>query len=742
MKQDRKKQFITYLSTATLLVVAIFLGVYLLITQVRVYLKNVFISEAINIAEGYSQLIDVSTSANESIEELMEHQLEMALNLAQLHEKDVLNGTMSIEDLLKLNKVNVINYFNSEGVLIASNFPEYLNTKLAPNHPIQRFINSNKQLEHEPIRVGSDTPDRLKHAYLKTESGNIIQAAIGSKVIYEITEKYSPETIVQYLIDDESILDAEIVLRENISFPLLNNSARYEVDAFRQAAINQNKISHHFKSVDQMQVLEIAAPIIHNEGQIGALIIQQNYEPMNNLIKNAIQTAISLAILALIILLVLLWSNYFKDRTLSDVSYLSNNPNIFNRNYLYQFIDQNITQILNENNALLIVTLNNFERFKLIFDEEKFYDAMTLFDNLILESTPNRREVFKYDDSTLIVLYEAIMQEDQFESAFVNFSNHISSFNIYDSHFEIKTGVILLGPHYKGSYFVKASLENAISTMKLESSDPFIIFKDQLWDQIIYQQELQNALRKAFLNRFEKDFSVVYQAKVDSKEHKIIGFEALSRWNHPLLGNIPPNDFIPIAETKDMIMTLGERVILDSFDFIKKLYELGYDDLVISINVSYKQLKVPQFVERFLFLMKSSNVNPQNVGIEITESILVDDFDELSHKLHLLQDQGVKIYLDDFGIGYSSLEKVQNIPIDFIKVDRSFIQMIEEDDSVAAAIFGLIEDLHYQVIAEGVETTHQINWLSEKGCHLIQGYYYSKPKKEEDAILLLKSFNA
>lgn len=229
----------------------------------------------------------------------------------------------------------------------------------------------------------------------------------------------------------------------------------------------------------------------------------------------------------------------------------------------------------------------------------------------------------------------------------------------------------------------------------------------------------------------QKSFLVYFQEKYNINENKVVGLEALAR----LIVNgefISPIQFIPIIEENNMILKFGWVIIENVFKLFKKIINQYGDDIVVSINVSSQQIASPTFVEVFTEMMKLYDITPKNIELELTESVLVGDLDSTKKMFVRLQEMGVKVAVDDFGTGYSSLKYISDLPIDVIKVDKTFIDQIvhnEKIKAITASIIKIAEVSGCDIVAEGVENLQQVEALSELGCYIIQGYYYSKPKE-------------
>ncbi len=241
----------------------------------------------------------------------------------------------------------------------------------------------------------------------------------------------------------------------------------------------------------------------------------------------------------------------------------------------------------------------------------------------------------------------------------------------------------------------------------------------------------QHLLLEASLGRAIGNHEMVlgYQPKVDLRSGRMVGAEALVRWNHPERGLIGPDSFIPVAEQTGLIVPLGEWVIEEACGALRAFCDLGAHDFVISVNLSLRQLRHRQFVERVMESLERHRVSPSCLELEVTESLLMDRPDEAKEVLARLKALGVRLSIDDFGTGYSSLSQLQAFPVDHIKIDRSFLGGGIDDGHgvITRAIIALGHSLKLKVIAEGVETREQLAFLRDHDCDQMQGYYFSPP---------------
>jgi len=257
-------------------------------------------------------------------------------------------------------------------------------------------------------------------------------------------------------------------------------------------------------------------------------------------------------------------------------------------------------------------------------------------------------------------------------------------------------------------------------------------FYERTMTQIAFQRmSLESTLRKA-LDRNELELH--YQPQVDITDGRLVGVEALIRWNHPERGLVLPADFIPLAEETGLIVPIGEWVLrkacAQSCEWRRAGMELG-----VAVNLSAHQFRVGSVVQLVKDAIRTTSVDPSDIDVEITESALVSNTEDTVSQLHAIREMGVGIALDDFGTGYSALGYLKSFPITQIKIDRVFVREIAtdlQDAAITAAIVSLARGLDIEVIAEGVETAPQLAVLERQGCRLMQGYLFGRPVPEKE----------
>jgi len=282
----------------------------------------------------------------------------------------------------------------------------------------------------------------------------------------------------------------------------------------------------------------------------------------------------------------------------------------------------------------------------------------------------------------------------------------------------------------------------AMQEAKANGRDNFQFYSKGLDDAARERRLLQDHLLGAISNQ---EFSLLYQPQIDLGSGAIFAVEALLRWNHPTLGEVPPVKFIPLAEESGLIVPLGNWVLREACRQNKAWQDAGLAPITVCVNISARQMIETGWVGQVTDILAETGLEPRYLELELTESMLVQDVDQAVAVMKLLQAIGVNFAIDDFGTGYSSLSALKSFPVARLKIDRSFISNLAnnpDDQNIAKAVILLGQKLNMRVIAEGVETTEQLAFLRENHCDEGQGYHFSKPIKPGAIATLLRRAQA
>lgn len=283
--------------------------------------------------------------------------------------------------------------------------------------------------------------------------------------------------------------------------------------------------------------------------------------------------------------------------------------------------------------------------------------------------------------------------------------------------------------------------DTAMYAAKLAGKNQVQHFNQEMHDEFIHKITLENHLKNAIRNN---ELSLVYQPQYTSAHKQLRGFETLIRWHSSELGFVSPAEFIPIAEDTGLIVPIGEWVLRTACTTFKQLMDTYHFSAVLSINISVIQMIDPNFIKMFKTVLEETQFPPHCLEIEITESIFISSKEYIINLLNKLKQMGVHIALDDFGTNYASLSYLQELPLDIIKIDKSFVDPIvdsKKQEHLVEAIISIAQRLDYKVVAEGIEDNDQLNLLKSHGCDYIQGYLWGRPLALEQITELLQQLN-
>jgi diguanylate cyclase (GGDEF)-like protein/PAS domain S-box-containing protein len=283
------------------------------------------------------------------------------------------------------------------------------------------------------------------------------------------------------------------------------------------------------------------------------------------------------------------------------------------------------------------------------------------------------------------------------------------------------------------------SADAAMYRAKKLGGNTYQFFTREMSDETKRRVQLETQLRLAIANN---QLRLAYQPKVEIASGRIIGCEALLRWTHPELGAISPCQFIPIAEESGQIVSIGDWVLRTASAQNKVWLDAGLAPIVVSVNISARQFQQQDVAAWVLGALRDTGLAPERLELELTESLIAQDVEQAIHAINQLKSAGVKLSIDDFGTGYSNLGNLKRFRVDTLKIDQSFVRDIltdADDASIALAVISLAHSLRMRVLAEGVETAEQYEFLRVNGCDEIQGYYFSKPVSADELAAMLQA---
>jgi len=394
-------------------------------------------------------------------------------------------------------------------------------------------------------------------------------------------------------------------------------------------------------------------------------------------------------------------------------------------------------------NGIMCVLYLDINRFKMINDTLGYSLGDQLLQNVAARLKSSTREVdsvFRLGDDEFAILLEDIDKpQDASRVAKRILSACAKPFVMKEQEMYVTVSIgVSLYPN-DGEHFEQLlkNAETAMLRAKELGISNYQHYKPSMNTQAYESLTLEYNLQKALKNN---QFRVYYQPIIQLNTNEIIGAEALIRWGHPELGIITPAQFVPLAEETGLILPIGEWVLETACETMQQWNMKTGRSLFVSVNLSARQFQQPELVANITRVLERSGLSPSQLKLEITESIGMKNPVQTLNTLRELKELGILFAIDDFGTGYSSLSYLKQFPIDTIKIDKSFVMEMEaytNDSAIVDAVIALAHSLNVDVIAEGVETADQVNYLRSKSCDKVQGFYYSRPVSTDDFYQLL-----
>ncbi|MEQ2526891.1 EAL domain-containing protein [Bacillaceae bacterium CLA-AA-H227] len=441
--------------------------------------------------------------------------------------------------------------------------------------------------------------------------------------------------------------------------------------------------------------------------------------------------------ITIVLILLISWAAVFFDRTvLEKMAYRDNITGLPNRNEMNRFFD---TYVGNKRFAVLFIDL---DQFKVINDTLGHNIGDILLKEVgrrLRKFLRNGQQVYRIggDEFLLIVEDGDQKQAENLATDILKSIKEVYRIEGNELYITGSIGISIGSIKETDRAMLLKTADTAMYTAKSSGKNQYEMYNEQTGNTEIRKMELQKDMQWAM---DAGQFYVVYQPKWNVQTNSLVGFEALLRWNHPRLGVVSPGEFIPIAEETGLIVPLTKWTLDEACRQCKKWESQGCVN-PISVNISIRLFQTDTLIDFVKDVLEKTDLEPQLLELEITESIVFLDIDDIIRQLNAIRSLGVRVSMDDFGTGYSSIGLLDRIPIDSLKLDRLFTNDLETSSkrAIINAILVMASELNLDVIAEGVESQEQIESLTELGCNIMQGYYYSKPMKVEEIDPWIKS---
>ena len=417
--------------------------------------------------------------------------------------------------------------------------------------------------------------------------------------------------------------------------------------------------------------------------------------------------------------------------------------NLPNRLLFKDRLDQACTRAERNAHAVALMFLD-LDRFKLINDTLGHSLGDRLLKSVagrLVESVRKKDTVSRLGGDEFTIILDDVQSPQDVATVAQKVLDQLAQPFILDGHEVVVTtsiGVAIYPQDAQDAEGLQKNSDAAMYHAKEKGKNNYQFFKPEMNVQVNARLSLENHLRKAVENA---ELLLHYQPQVELCTGRVVGVEALLRWNHPTRGFVPPLTFIPLAEELGLMASIGEFVLREACRQNKQWQDELDAYVCMAVNLASWQLEQPDFPDTVQRILEESGLQPRCLELELTENVLMDNIKQAQSALQILGKMGVLVAIDDFGTGYSSLSYLLNLPIDTLKIDKCFIQSIglqEDGATIAKAVIALARSLKLNVVAEGVETAEQQQFLKEQGCDFIQGYLFCRPLPADQLAPILR----
>ncbi len=698
--------------------------------------------EAVSTAKNYSYTIRKNMKAREVVDELISHKILAAGNVLVDDEK-ILSEDLGI--IARELKVDSIDVYNPEGTVINSVYPGNLGWSVYEGHPVNDFFTGDQKSVVGGIRVNSISQKEFQYGYFRMENGGFIQIGVSAEQIYAYSDDFELIKAFDEIKAENSTLHLSFLDRTNriIASSEEENVGSFVSDPEIEAIIEGGVEGGLFTQENGEELYQVFVPIYSEGVKVGTLSIGENTAPAKALSQKLIYIWISTMIFVYGICLLLITSAYRRNKELIQLAYFDQKTGLPNQTYLKAHLLERKEDEEEKKSALILVHNSQYMMNQSIIGYE--YDGKVISDmgKIIPKLAKFDVRVFTLAEDKFIIYvedYESRQDLVDFAEEVVRLSKHC--FNVRGSveYLHMKLGITEIGDRVVTLEQLIKEASVSLSTLDANDKNEYAFFSLHTGRKLQMEEIIEEELRNVIEDDTNNSFHLVYQPIVSLKDASIISFEALSRFVSKKYGEVPPLKFIDIAEKRNLVVPLGSMIFTKACRYAKKLLSKGYGHIRVSVNISAIQILNDDFIDDVLFIMEKEGITGENIILEISESVLMENYDVVNMKLKKLRTYGIQIALDDFGRYYLSLLRLKTLNADILKIDKAFIDPIVSGDTssfITKDVISMAHRIGFTVVAEGVEQESQVDYLYHNGCDHLQGFICSEAVEEQEANLLL-----
>ncbi len=742
-KNRKKKLHFLYFLVPCLLLFVLFTSATYLIVENRV--KNqyeTFETSSENLARSYKTTIENFSEAYSMFKEILGQKMRAAAESVLFYD-----GVTDEENLKVLGEklqLDAIYLYDPEGTLVSSMDGQFLGWSPSPGHPVERYLKSGDYYMEENIRQDTESKLHFKYVYIRRADGYFYQLGVLAENINGFMAQFESQALLDEIYKEHEpylvlLLNGDETVRAS-------SEASYIGKKYGDLSL-QTKAGESYRTgrteIKGIPVFLTVTPVAAEEEK-GLLLLAWDLRSLDLEVEKVIFYGVLIFIVIFLIVTGTLYYAYKKSKKLYETAYYEERTGLPNENFFREYVKKEIQNHRLHGKDFILLHLENLAILSHTYGYEYGELLLKEVSERIRTQMGTDQELFFLDGEYLGIFCETLSHEGNralLRSLQELFSQDFSTGAERDR-LQVKIGIVPdIGQFRSSAALLKAA---AIAAGKNVQNDmESISYFDEKMEE--HAERERSILRNLRLLLEGKDHSrdrlfLHFQPKISLETEEIIGFEALARFRIPVYGMIPPLEFIEIAERNHLIYDLGLLILRDACAFLRELDDAGMKKWTVAVNISVLQLLRKEFTAHVEEVLKEYQIDPEMLEFEITESILSDNFDLINLKLRQIRKKGIKVSMDDFGTGFSSLARLRELSIDAVKLDRHFISRIKENEKPSYISIDIISMAHrvgLKVVAEGVETEEQLDFLKKYQCDYAQGYYISMPLEKDKALEML-----
>ena len=721
------------LPLAVILVLLVVAG-FLIISYFNDFYHTEKTHEATLLAQTYASTLESTLDARALLIEQLHTTLHVAGNIASKEEEPFSNEKLT--NLARTLNVDVLYIYDEDLKVIFSSDNLYLGWVAPEGHPVRSFYESGLENHIDAIRKDSESDTYWLYGYQRYAEGGMLQTGILAEKLANLYAKLNERWIIEQIAKKSPLTQIAFINLNNIVTASSNpEEVGQRIDETTiKGALNEEPTRLKYLNRDFDWHLKLYIPIQVNEAQVGTLAFLFDLTNTNLLfVRIALTTSAILTILFILFSFTII-SIARKNKRIFNVAYFDDVTKLPNIRLLRRMLKDHERKSL----ALIIINPLHFKFINLVY-------GYTYGDTLLYRIAQSLNDI-----SLKGVLLQAYrFTDDQFILTVRNYDSEEMLYSlckkilsIHEEPGPLRSVDLTFGVvewQKESLDFETLIKEASIALNAANRTNRIQFYTKEIENRILRQDAIENELKRIIAGE-EGILHLAYQPIVQATDGVIISFEALARMQSKTLGNVPPLEFIAIAEERHLIIPLGKIILEQASTFMKSLTDLGYGSYPIAVNVSAMQLLDETFMQTLQDITAKAGIENAQLEIELTESAFSHNFGFLSQQIKHIHALGIRIAIDDFGTGFSSLNRLEGLVVDMLKLDKQFVDRLGDPiaKGISSDIISMGHHLGKLIIAEGVETEEQRQLLLGMGCNLMQGYLFSRPVGEAEVIRLLQ----